>query len=136
MLFERVGDILILVHGAEAPSDAEWQSYVSAAHLGLHNDPPLTGFLVTTPGGAPSSGQRKVMLDTASAKPIPTCVCTDSRLVRGVVTAVSRVYPARMHALRLQDVERALKLLGVPEALQAEAVKAVTRLQNELSVRV
>ena len=61
MLFERVGDILILVHGTEAPSDGEWQSYVSAVHLGLHNDPPLTGCLVTTRGGAPNAGQRKVL---------------------------------------------------------------------------
>jgi hypothetical protein len=133
MLFERVGDILILVHGAEAPSDAEWQSYVSAAHLGLHNDPPLTGYLVTTEGGTPNAGQRKVWLDTAAGKPVPSCICTDSRLARGLVTAVSRVYPARMHALRLHEVERALKLLGVPGALQAEALKTVARLQSELS---
>lgn len=136
MLFERVGDILILVHGTEAPSDGEWQSYVSAVHLGLHNDPPLTGCLVTTRGGAPNAGQRKVLLDTAAAKPVPTCVCTDSRTARAVVTAVSRVYSARMHALRMNEVERALKLLGLPEALQTAALKAVTRLQNELSVRV
>lgn len=53
MLFERAGDVL--VHGDQAPSEAEWNAYVELASSSQRSDKPVSGLLVTTFGGAPNA---------------------------------------------------------------------------------
>jgi hypothetical protein len=136
MLFERVGDIFVVVHLTEDPTDAEWEHYASAVHEALHGTPPLTGVLVTTRGAAPNAGQRRSLVEAVGKKPVSTCVCSDSRVVRGVITALHWLYASPTHALPYDDVERGLKMLNVPLALYPAAKQLVARLQSELSGHV
>lgn len=132
MLFERVGDLLVLVHGVQNPSETEWNAYVEYARAAVHSAQPLTALLVTTLGGSPNASQRKAILTAGGAKLVPTCVCTDSMVARGVITAISWLSSVSMHALPLHDIESALRVLEVP-VQHHPAVKAVVqRLQSQL----
>jgi hypothetical protein len=132
MLFERVGDLLVLVHGAQNPSHTEWHAYVEYAHAAVRGGKPLTALLVTTLGGSPNAAQRRAILTAGGERLVPTCVCTDSKVARGVITALRWLASVPMHALPLNDIEAALHLLEVP-AEQHVAVKSVLgRLQSQL----
>lgn len=133
MLFERVGDVLVLVHGDQDPSDVEWNSYVELANNSQRGESPVGGLLVTTFGGAPNAVQRKAIVEVGAIRRVVTCVCTNSVIARGVITAIRWLLDAPMHGLRLDQVDEALLLLGVP-AQEHPVVKAVvSRLQSQLS---
>jgi hypothetical protein len=132
MLFERVGDVLVLVHGAQNPRDSEWNAYVEYARAAVHGGQPLTALLVTTLGGSPNASQRKAILAAGGDKLVPTCVCTDSRVARGVITAIRWVASVPMHALPLTDIEMALQLLDVPAQQHAAVRSVLQRLQSQL----
>ena len=132
MLFERVGAVVVLVHGREDPSDPEWDAYVAFATAALHGGAAPSGLLVTSLGGSPNAGQRKAIVAVADKQPVTTCVCTDSLIARGVVTAIRWLRAEPMHALPLHDLKGALRLLRVPTDKQDAVIAVVQRLQAEL----
>lgn len=132
MLFERVRDLLVLVHGVQNPSEAEWNAYVEYARAGIYGDKPLTRLLVTTLGGSPNASQRRALLIAGGSKLVPTCVCTDSTVARGVITAIGWLASAPVHALSLGDIEPALHLLDVPAQHHPAVIAVVQRLQSQL----
>lgn len=133
MLFERVGDVLVLVHGAADPRETEWNAYVEYARAAVHGGQPLTGLLVTTLGGSPNASQRKAILTAGGDRLVPTCVCTDSKVARGVITAIRWLASVPMHALPLNDIETALQLLSVPAEQHAAVRSVLQRLQSQLN---
>ena len=133
MLFERAGDVIVLVHGAQNPSDAEWDVYCDFVRSTQHGGgKPVSSLLVTTLGGSPNAMQRKGILAAAGHKVTPTSVCTDSTVARGVITAISWLSSAPMYALPLRAIEAALNKLGVPEQQHAEIKAVLERLQSQL----
>jgi hypothetical protein len=133
MLFERVEDVLVLVHGLEEPTDSEWDPYVRFAEAGQRSAKPLIGLLVSTLGGAPNAGQRKAIVAVSHIRPIPTCVCTDSMIARGVVTAIRWLTDAPMYGLRLDEVGEALQIMKVPPHQHANIQAVLARMQRQLS---
>jgi hypothetical protein len=132
MLFERVRNVLVLVHGAENPSEDEWNSYVRFVHDAQLSATPMTGLFVTTHGGAPNAVQRKSITEAAGPGDPVICVCTDSVIARGVLTAIGWIYHAPMHAFRLDEVDRALEALKVDLDRRSEVIATRTRLQLQL----
>jgi hypothetical protein len=133
MLFERVGDVIVLVHGAHNPSDSDWNAYIEYGRAALFGSKPPIGLLVTTFGGSPNASQRRAVLAAVGSKIVPACVCTDSVVARGVITAFSWITTSGMHALPLNDLDAALRLLKVPDQ-QHPAIKAtIQRLQSQLN---
>lgn len=132
MLFGRVRDLLLLVHGADNPTDEDWVPYVDFVRAAQSSATPVTALLVTTHGGAPNAGQRKAILDAAGARTAITCVCTNSLLARGVLTAISWLHKDPMYALRLEEIDRALELLRVPREQWPDAKSALAALEQRL----
>jgi hypothetical protein len=133
MLYQRVRDLAIVTHSAEDPSAAEWSAYTRYLHVAQRSDRPLTGILVTTLGGSPNAKQRAAVLEAITPHPVVTCVCTNSVLARGVLTAMSWLGKHPMHAFRLLEIDRALSILGAPPDLQGEAMGVLARLQAQLT---
>ena len=133
MLYERVGDVLVLAHGVEEPADDEWDPYVRFAEACQRSERPVIGLLVTTLGGAPNARQRKAIVAVSRIRRIPTCVCTSSLLARGVVTAIRWLADAPMFALRLDEIDEALRIIKVPLDQHASIQAALTRMQRLLS---
>ncbi len=77
--------LIILVHGADPPTDLEWALYVREF---LKHNPRGLRNLVYTDGGAPSGAQRKQVNDFLKGQPSPAVVVTGSYMVRGVVNAL------------------------------------------------
>lgn len=135
LLFERVHDLLILVHGTENPRDVEWDVYLRFVQETQRGPAPLSGLLVCTWGGAPNAVQRRAVLAAAEPRPSATCVCTDSVIARGVVTAMSWLNRQPMYAFRLDEVDLALDTLKVPREQRCEALAVLARLQAQLAPR-
>lgn len=133
MLFERVRDLVIVTHGPEHPSVPEWNAYTRYLHVAQRSDKPLTGILVTTLGGSPDPKQRAAVLEAITPHPVITCVCTNSVLARGVLTAMSWLGKHPMHAFRLAEIDRALETLRAPPDLQVEARALLAQLQMQLT---
>jgi hypothetical protein len=132
MLFEYVAEVLVLVHGDQNPSEEEWAAYLALVHKLIQAHSPLRALLVTTFGGAPNPMQRKAVVDASRDADVPACICTDSVVARGVVTAFRWLVKAPMHAVPLDDVQTALRLLNIPLDMQPEIRAAVQRLQTQL----
>jgi hypothetical protein len=130
MQVDRVGGLLIVAHGRENPSDEEWNEHMAASDSARHK---FHGVLVTSLGGGPNAGQRKTLLDIAGSHSYLTCLCTDSIVARGVVTAFNWLGAANMHALRYDQIDRALELLDVPVVERDEVKQAVARLHAKLA---
>lgn len=133
MLFERVHDLLIVTHGTENPSVSDWNDYTRYLQVAQRGDAPLSGILVTTLGGSPNPKQRAAVLEAITPHPVITCVCTNSVLARGVLTAMSWLAKHPMHAFRLSEIDRALDTLRAPPELQAEARTLLAQLQMQLT---
>jgi hypothetical protein len=132
MLYQRVRDLLIVAHSADDPSPSEWSKYTRSIQAAQRSDTPLTGILVTTLGGTPNPKQRAAVLAAIGAQAVVTCVCTNSLLARGVLTAMSWIGKHPMHAFPLLDVDRALEALGASPELRQEAKGALAQLQAQL----
>lgn len=130
MQVDRVGDLLIVAHGRENPSDDEWNEHMAATDT-VRNK--FRGVLVTSLGGGPNAGQRKTLLDLAGSQTYLTCICTDSIVARGVITAFNWLSPAPMHALPYAQIDRALEILEVPVVERGDVKQAVARLHGKLA---
>jgi hypothetical protein len=130
MQTDRVAGLLIVAHGRENPSDEEWNEHMAASDNARHE---FRGVLVTSLGGGPNAGQRKTLLDLAGSQTFPTCICTDSIVARGVITAFNWLGAAHMHALPYDQIDRALVVLDMPVAERGEVKQAVARLHAKLA---
>jgi hypothetical protein len=130
MQVDRVGGLLIVAHGRANPSDEEWNEHMAVTETARYK---FRAVLVTSLGGGPNAGQRKTLLDLAGGQTYLTCICTDSIVARGVITAFNWLSPAPMHALPYDQIERALEVLEVPVGERAEVKQAVARLHAALA---
>jgi hypothetical protein len=86
MTFAVDGEIMIVLHTANPPSELEWSDWLKA----LRTIPKRRlKMLIFTDGGTPNTLQRGSFLDyLADAQP-PIAVVSNAPPVRGVVTAIS-----------------------------------------------
>lgn len=97
MLFEVVGDILIAVHTADPPTDAEWAEYLAAGRPLLAR--PGMSSIAFTDGGGPNFSQRRDAQKALQGRHIPVAVVTDHAFVRFIAAALSafnrevRIFP-------------------------------------------
>src|SRR5262245_23753170 len=76
----------VAVHGADNPSDAEWQAYVDDLALHVHE---LVGIVGYTVGGGANMKQRNVAKMFWAKNPQrPIAVMTSSQVVRGMASAL------------------------------------------------
>jgi predicted Abi (CAAX) family protease len=130
MAWQAVDDVLILVHGAQEPVDAEWDQLVEAARKYAASAGRLRS-LVVTPGPGPNMSQRKRLNAVTDGQPIPAAVVTDSMVGRAIVTLVGLRNPA-IRAFEPQRLDQALEYLGVPSQSQARIREAVQALKQRV----
>ena len=135
MAFQKVGDYIVLVHNAMAPTDEEWDEWM---HLYAYES-----ILVVTDGGAPTASQRKLLktrVDQLRALPsyVPNmkepkvATVTSSSFVRGVLTALGWFYHDSYAAFPPDHVAHALAYLGVPPKYHLAMKTAVQTLRLQL----
>jgi hypothetical protein len=86
MTFAVEGETVVVLHTANAPSELEWSSWLSALRW-----MPIRRIrlLIFTDGGAPNALQRGALLDLLGEVEPPMAFVSNAVAVRGVVTAIS-----------------------------------------------
>jgi hypothetical protein len=133
MAFQKVGDYVVMVHNAMAPTDEEWEEFLTQYEL--------NSVLVVTDGGAPTASQRKRMKsridelrsDAAMKKKDPkVATITASSFVRGVLTALGWFYHDAYAAFPPDHINQALAYLGVPPKYHIAVKTAVQTLRVQI----
>jgi hypothetical protein len=129
MVFAWVGNVLIAVHGTDAPSEEEWRPY--CASLKASRDLARVRTLAVTHSGAPTAAQRREMNDLLGGRPGLGAVLSTSAMVRGVVTAFSWFNP-QIKAFSPAEQNEAFKHLKLTPPEITEVTRTISRLEAEL----
>ena len=154
LAFGTLGEMLVLAHAEEPPTDAEWNAYIEAWDV-HHSVNARSRLLVSTAGGTPTAGQRHRLderlrrygLDTARA-----AILSESAFARVVTNALSAMEharargplggfgddpgPASSRIYRIfarSDLRQALLWLDVSPAREPEVVRYLEQLHAAIA---
>lgn len=122
----RIGNTVICVLNAVAPSDQQWDEYMKVVkklfgEVGFE----AASSLSITDGGAPTGAQRSLVNDFLKGRSARTSIISSSSLVRGAVTALSWFNPA----IKTFAPQRTREALGHIAFVQNDIYKLSTRLR-------
>jgi hypothetical protein len=129
MAFSSAERVLIAVHVARDPSDEDWNAWVER----VRNAPTKPDVFVYTPGGAPSSKQRKVLFDAAGQRGFRAAVVSPSRVALAIGTAVSWFY-RDLKTFSPAQLDAALAHLGLDENAGEVVLRSARALAQELGM--
>lgn len=127
------GDLILSLHGEEAPSAEEWATHLTLLEdLARSNGGSLARMrsLVFSDGGMPDSAQRQSstrIIDAADGTRMPIAIVSTSGLVRGVVTA-GHWFGLSMRAFAPAELREALAYLQIPEDRHPEVRRHAAEL--------
>jgi hypothetical protein len=126
---EAIGDHVVVVHSATAPTDVEWQKNVE-----LQTSLPAgrARVLVWTDGGAPNAKQRAMLSAALKGGQPLTAVLTPSKVVQTVSVAISWFNP-RLRVFSPNELELALDHLNIVGPHRQQIKDLLARLRRELS---
>ncbi|UQA62695.1 hypothetical protein [Polyangium aurulentum] len=152
LAFALTEGLMVLVHGKEPPSDAEWDRYLDAwfVFLGQRGESRL---LVVDAGGPPTSAQRQRMVERVRGLSRPSgrvAILTEAPFARMVVNALAAteeswlggIYraikrtPGESYVYRAfgkEDVRRALTWLELPLLREADVRRTIAALEAEIA---
>jgi hypothetical protein len=119
------GRLIVCVHSADAPSDAEWD--VILGMFGAAADLRMVRVLVFTLGGAPNARQRSKLNSLVGSERPRIAVLTPSAIARAAGTAISWFIPT----LKMFDTDELDSALGHLDATRLDR-DALTRTLSEL----
>jgi hypothetical protein len=126
--FKMVGGILVAVYNDKPPTAEDHQRCIEVFRK---MDPSSTRALIITDGGSPSPAQRKDFVNILQGREYWMAVCTDSIMVRGVVTAVGW-FTRKTKAFSKDNVGDAFQYLEIASSSQARLRAEIRTLQQEL----
>jgi hypothetical protein len=131
LAYELAGNLCILVHGEQAPSNADWSGYLAFLREATVASP---RFLVVTDDVAPTPTQRAGLneLVIARGKPVPTAVMTHSAVARAAVTVLGW-FNSAIRAFAPNELSAALSYLDIEPARRAEVLERIVRMRIEMS---
>lgn len=133
MSFSERNRFFVLAHGEEAPTDSEWNEYLSS--LGRYsNEITSVRVLVVSKGGGPTMAQRKRLRDVVGTARLPRAVSTSSAIARTIVTLIGLTSP-EIAAFSPDNHDGAYRHLGFEPADSTWLGERVAQLQRELTPR-
>jgi hypothetical protein len=133
MVCERVGPVIVLVHGVDAPATTEWDKYLALVE---QSSDVARQVLVYSKKGAPNAAQRAEVQKRYNAYPKgapPVAVVTSDTIARGVVKAISWLYGGdKIQAFALAELEQALAWLKLDNRHAAEVRAALPALKRKV----
>lgn len=122
--------VFLVMHTKDNPTDEEWTEYVEFAKKNVQF---LRSSLIITEGGGPNTLQRGQLNDVLEASGFKSkiSVVTLSRLVRGIVTAISWFNP-NIKAFSTIQIPAALEYLEIPAAEHDVIFREIKALRVKL----
>lgn len=130
MSWRTEGRLNVVYHGPLAPTNLEWQRYVTeaVATAGARSD---TRVIVLSRGGSPDGHQRKILVTALSSRPSPVALLTDKVLVRAAISAMSLFNPS-MKAFATTAFKEAGDFLGLRLEERERAAQLLVELETEV----
>ena len=130
MSWRTEGRLNVVYHGAFAPTNLEWQRYVTAVVVtsGARNDARV---VVLSRGGSPDGSQRQTLAAAIRGRPKPVALLTDKVLVRAGISAMSLFNPT-MKAFAPTAIKEAGDFLGLTVAERERAAQLLVELEIEV----
>lgn len=136
--FRLVGNVVVVVHNAVAPTSEEWEQYIATLFKACKlygNDLSVCRQFVLTDGGGPNSAQRAASLKAAEQMPhsqlMPVAVVSSSTFVRGIVTAFNW-FNMNLKAFSPQDVHKAISFLKIDEPTVQAIYEELTLIEHDI----
>jgi hypothetical protein len=126
---DRWRDVIIVVHTADPPTDAEWDAMMTAYKPILDAVQPgqMVRALVHTDGGGPNAKQRKRLADDLVGKKVVTAVFTRSLLAQAISTAI-RWFNPHSAVFSPKDPDGARRHLSISVEQWPEVMSILERL--------
>lgn len=130
-------DLGVLVHAEVEPRESDWERIVErwgrfTRRVRSRGKQPLC-LVISRGGEGPNANQRRA-LDAINSKARPrVAVATGSSVARGIVTAISWFGHTEIRAFHPDDLEGALRFLGIPPSERATVEGAVAAAQAQLT---
>lgn len=124
--------LFLVMHTKDNPTDEEWAAYLEFTKKNLQN---LKRNLILTEGGGPNTMQRGTLNDLLEAQDFKPkiSIVTLSRLVRGIVTALSWFNP-NIKAFSTIQIPAALEYLDIPKPEHETVTKEIRSLRQKLQL--
>jgi hypothetical protein len=130
MSWRTEGRLNVVYHGALAPTNLEWQRYVTEAMV-TSRAREDTRVVVLSRGGSPDGHQRQTLEAALRGRPSPVALLTDRVLVRAAISAMSLFNPS-MKAFATTAFKEAGDFLGLTLEERERAAKLLVELEIEV----
>lgn len=121
--------LFVAVYGDSAPSDEEWDRYMSTMREITEDD----SLLIFSWGGGPTMKQRRELEEAVAHHRGKVAVVTGSRVARGIVKAISWT-GKRIKAFDFERRAEAFEFLGLSELQRREALRQAQLLAEALEL--
>jgi hypothetical protein len=122
--------IVFVRHRSQAPRDEDWQQFLADIGAQMKPGQPLQ-VLVKTDDAGPNSVQRNQINRLAQSKgaSLRVAVMSNSRLVRGIITAFSWMGSLQIRSIEPTDYKAALAFLGAAQVSPGEAARLIAEIE-------
>ncbi len=130
LFIESQGRFVVVVHNGMPYAPEEWQALIAlAARTDLED---LRIVVADEEGGSITTAQRRELVDAMGGRMPIAAVLTNSRIARGITTAIGWFKPG-IKAFAPEQMDKAWRYLELTDKEAAFAAKALPRLQGQLT---
>ena len=119
----------VVFHGPNAPTNLEWQRYVTQAAASDARDKRV---IILSRGGSPDGPQRQLLMTTLRGRPSPVALLTDKVLARAAIAAMSLFNPS-MKAFPTTGLKDASEFLGLSPSERERVAQLLVVLEKEVT---
>lgn len=132
LAFGKVAGCIVFVSGKYPLDNGEWDAYARFLRAELVPHAHNSG-LIFTEGSGPTASQRQLLNEVLApvVHNLKAAVMTSSALARGIVTAMSWIYPV-YKAFSPSETDEAIQFLGVPQHSAPAVKQLLHKLRLEL----
>jgi hypothetical protein len=130
MSWRMEGRLNVVYHGPIAPTNLEWQRYVTEAVV-TSTSRSDTRVVVLSRGGSPDGHQRQTLITALRGHPHPVALLTDKVLVRAAISAMSLFNPS-MKAFASMAFKEAGDFLGLTLVERERVAQLLVELELEV----
>jgi hypothetical protein len=131
MLTRRVGSVLLLVQGAESPTEAEWSECLDVLRPFVDS----ARVLVVTDGGGPNPSQRRRLSELIDGNPMRAAIVTDSIKVRFIVSSVA-LFIQRIRSFAMNEMAAAFRHLDLNSVEIEQITQAIEDMRPHVGSRM